>query len=102
MALDDLGTESVRGLHVVGIGASVDSLEDLKTFVAKLQPSSALTYVLALDPFPPSVSGLVNLLARETKLNVVEAVTGQPLRANRIFVTPPHASICLVNGSFRV
>ena len=57
MPLDGQGTEAAKELYVVGIGASSRGLEAPKVFVANLQPSSFLVYVIAQHLSPLTLDG---------------------------------------------
>ena len=76
-------------LFYVGIGASAGGLEALRPFVAGLPPHANMTYIVAQHMSPDHRSLMVELLARETKLNVVEASNNLPPKADTIYVAPP-------------
>ncbi len=76
-------------LPVIAIGASSGGLEAssalLKSLPRDLQ--SALILILHLDPSHDSM--MVELLARHTTLNVVQATDGAALEAGSVYVIPP-------------
>ena len=89
------GTES---LWVVGIGASAGGVEALRQLLPTL-PDGAVAYVIAQHMSPVHPSLLVQVLSRETKLQVTEIVDGLPLAAGHIYVAPPAFDVLLVDGA---
>ena len=89
-------------LYYVGIGASAGGLEALRPFVANLPQQADMTYVVAQHMSPDHKSLMVDLLARETELIVLEATNNQIPRPGTIYVAPPNADITVVKGRFRI
>lgn len=87
---------------MVGIGASAGGLEALRTLVAQLNPGLDACYVVAQHLSPTHRSLLVDLLARETSLEVMEAADGMAPVAGRILVAPPSCHIHLRAGLLRL
>ena len=85
-------------LHYVGIGASAGGLEALRPFVASLPVEANMTYIVAQHMSPDHRSLMVELLARETHLEVEEACNDSVPRANTIYVTPPNTDITVAEG----
>jgi two-component system CheB/CheR fusion protein len=75
---------------VVGVGASAGGLEAFSHVLGSLpdQVNMALVLVQHLDPYYKSM--LVEILARKTKIPVVEAKHGTRVRPNRVYVIPPN------------
>jgi len=79
---------------IIAIGASAGGLEALQDFLshlpAKLDNASIL---IAQHLSPTHKSMLVQLLSRETKLTVIEAVEGVNISPNTVYITPPDKDI---------
>ncbi len=82
---------------VVGIGASAGGLEALRALVANLPTGSRMSYVIAQHLSPTHESLLVQLLARETNLPVVEIRDGMRIDANVIYITPANRHVVMSN-----
>ncbi len=98
---DDAPAES-GPLYYVGIGASAGGLEALRPFVANLPTHANMTYIVAQHMSPDHRSLMVELLSRETRLNVLEATNNLPPLADTIYVAPPNADITVANGRLRI
>ena len=81
------------GIPVVGIGASAGGIGALKTLVPLLAPDAGLAYIVVQHLDPTHDSALTSLLARLTKLPVVEIKDQTTVESNRIYVIPPNASL---------
>ena len=89
-------------LTVVGIGASAGGLEALREFVANLALDGHVCYVVAQHLSPSHRSMLMELLARETTLEVKEIARNQRPRPDIIYITPPNRHVELQNGMLTV
>ena len=100
------GNDSSAGesepLYYVGIGASAGGLEALRPFVANLPTHANMTYIVAQHMSPDHRSLMVELLSRETRLNVLEASNNLPPLADTIYVAPPNADITVANGKLKI
>ena len=85
--------EKPDGPVIVGIGASAGGLEALQAFVRNLKPDGRFSYVVAQHLSPHHRSMLLELLARETTLEVKEVTKAVAPRANIIYITPPNKHI---------
>ena len=79
--------------RVVGIGSSAGGLEALTEFLHQLPADLPFTYVVAQHLDPVHESALVELLARETSLEVELATPGMRLRPGVVVVAPPNHDI---------
>ena len=93
------GTPPVR---VVGIGASAGGLEALRVFARSLQPGLGGCCAIAQHLSPSHRSMLVELLARESALPVLEISDGLQPQPDCIYVTPATCHVRYVNGAFRL
>ncbi len=76
------------GLLLVGVGSSAGGLEALSALVRALDPDDNAAYVILQHLSPSHRSMLVDLLGRETRLNVRELHDGDQPRAGEILVAP--------------
>ena len=89
-------------LYYVGIGASAGGLEALRPFIAGLPTHANMTYIVAQHMSPDHRSLMVELLARETTLNVEEASNNLPPKADTIYVAPPNSDVTVTNGKLHL
>ena len=80
---------------IVGIGASAGGLEALQRFFAAVPGDSDLAYVVVQHLSPVHKSLMVDLLAKHTAMEVVQATDGVPVQRNTVYLLPPakHLSI---------
>lgn len=89
-------------LYYVGIGASAGGLEALRPFVKNLPEKSDMTFLLAQHMSPDHRSMMVELLARETKLTVLEAEDGALPQANTVYVAPPDSDMVVEGNKIKL
>jgi two-component system CheB/CheR fusion protein len=91
--------ESRKPEYFVGIGASAGGLEALQAFVSNLPAEQADTcFVIAQHLSPTYRSQLVELIARQTPLPVLEVQNHTEPVAGTIYVTPPDSEITIKDG----
>ncbi len=73
---------------VAGIGVGAGGTKSLKQLLAKIPSGLGIAYVLVLHPGPSKKILSVRQLKKLTALEVVEAVDGMPVLADRIHVMP--------------
>lgn len=84
---------------IVAIGASAGGLEALQDFLSNFEKTKApASIIIAQHLSPTHKSMLVQLLRRETKFEVSEAVDGTEILAQCIYITPPDHDIEVING----
>lgn len=86
------------GVSIVGVGASAGGLEALRDFVGELSEGTNICFVIAQHLSPSHRSMLMELLARETHLEVKELSRNQRPRPGVILITPPNRHVELQNG----
>lgn len=89
---------SKSDLTVVGVGASAGGLEALRLLLSGLPDQANLCYVIAQHLDPKHSSALVELLSRNTKMQVREIEDGQTAIANEIYITPPDRNAVIKRG----
>jgi two-component system CheB/CheR fusion protein len=85
--------QQVCQFPVVGIGASAGGLDAFKRFFAAMPPDSGMAFVLIPHLDPTHRSLMVELLGRQTKMQVCEAATGMPIEADHVYIIPPNKSL---------
>ncbi|GAB4337487.1 MAG: hypothetical protein OHK0038_15930 [Flammeovirgaceae bacterium] len=98
------GMEKAKGneeMVIVGIGASAGGLEALQELVSHLpQDIENVVIVIAQHLSPTYKSMLVQLLSRQTQLEVIEVKNGMPVLAGKIYITPPDSDIYIRKNFF--
>lgn len=102
--MDEKVPESEPGspLYYVGIGASAGGLEALRPFVANLPKHANMTYIVAQHMSPDHRSLMVELLSRETLLQVQEARNSVLPKADHIYIAPPNTDVTIDKGKLRI
>jgi two-component system CheB/CheR fusion protein len=96
---DEANTEPASGVFpIIGIGASAGGLEAFSQLVASLPPDSGMAFVLVQHLDPRHESRLGDILAKSSKMPVLEAVQGQAVMQNHIYVIPPNTTMTLQDG----
>jgi len=86
-------------LHIVGIGASAGGLEAMCELFSKLLPSGQVAYVIAQHMAKDGHSELVaRMLNRQSPLPVVEAVGGDLLEPDKVYLLPSGSDGEVRNG----
>jgi two-component system CheB/CheR fusion protein len=85
---------------LVGIGSSAGGVEALRELLPGLNAGDVV-YVIAQHMSPVHPSLLLQVLSRETELEVAEIADGDPLRTGTIFVAPPNCDVEVMDGCFR-
>jgi two-component system, chemotaxis family, CheB/CheR fusion protein len=88
--------------RVVAIGASAGGLKALQELLGQLRPGNEAAFVVAQHLSPDHASQLTSLLARVTKLKVVEACDGLPLSPGHILVVPPNFDATIESGCLKL
>ncbi|MHB9097420.1 MAG: CheR family methyltransferase [Syntrophales bacterium] len=83
-----------RPAVVVGIGAAAGALKSLKKLLAGIASGQGTAFVLIHHP-ELSKRNLVGLLKSQTALEVIEAVDGMTVLADRIHVMPPETFLSI-------
>ncbi len=86
----------------VGIGASAGGLEALTQFVGLLPEDLGCSYVVAQHLSPTYPSMMVELIGRETSLQVRKAEDGLVPAPDCIYITPPNANVVVKEGRLHI
>ncbi len=81
---------------VIGIGASAGGIEALKRLLPLLEPDCGMAFVVVLHLDPQHTSILPEMLARVSRLPVLQIEHGMTLAANTIYVIPSNVTLTVV------
>lgn len=84
---------------VVGLGASAGGLDAFQRFLDAVPADSGMAFVLIQHLDPSHASMMSELLARHTKMPVVEAADGMRVEVDHVYLIPPGAYLALRDGS---
>ena len=80
---------------IVAIGASAGGVEAFKKFFSRMPADTGMAFVLIPHLDPTHKSLMVDLLAKETPMPVLEALHGTLVRANHVYVIPPNRYLAI-------
>ena len=89
-------------LTIVGIGASAGGLEAFRSFFGAMPADSGLAFIVVLHLPQNRQSMLPEILSRWTSMPVYEAVDGDTVEPDRVYVPPPHAVTSLDGRKLRI
>lgn len=89
-------------IYYVGIGASAGGLEALRKVLRSLNKDLPATYLVAQHMSPTHASMLVDILRKESPLEVHDAEDGVAPQQGVFYITPPNANIMLEDGVIRL
>jgi two-component system, chemotaxis family, CheB/CheR fusion protein len=87
---------------IVGVGASAGGLEAFSELLRQLPEKTGMAFVLVQHLDPKHTSGLREILARTTKIPVVEVSDGTVVKPDYIYVIPPNTSMTIKAGALRL
>ncbi|MFN3846443.1 MAG: CheR family methyltransferase [Paracoccaceae bacterium] len=94
--MSDMQKRSIN--PVIAIGASAGGLEASRALLANVAADSAAAFILILHLDPTHDSLAVELLAKGTKLGVVQAQDGMSLKPGVLHVIPPGMFLTVASG----
>lgn len=83
---------------IVAIGASAGGLEAFSNLLRGLPPEPGLALIFIPHLDPTHESAMVELLARVTRLPVLQAREGLPVDCNSVYVLPPNSDLAISEG----
>ena len=83
---------------VIGLGASAGGLEALQQFLANMSCTSNLAFVVIQHLSPDYKSLLAEILAKQTRMAVVQAENGMCILPNHVYLIPPKNNMIMENG----
>ena len=87
---------------IVGIGASAGGLEAFSQLLGHLPDQPGMAFVLVQHLDPRHESHLSELLARSTRMPVLQATDGLPVEPDHVYVIPPNTDMEIAHGRLRV
>jgi two-component system, chemotaxis family, CheB/CheR fusion protein len=94
--------EKVENPRVVAIGASAGGLDAFRKLIENLPVDTDMAFVLLTHILRGSKSLLPEILARATRMQVIQVTEGIHLRANHIYVLPPDKFMEIRRGSLHL
>ena len=85
-------------IPVVALGGSAGALEPFNQFFAGMPADSGAAFVVIQHLSPTHESLLPDLLARHTRMKVVQARDGVPVEPNCVYVIPPNQDLGIREG----
>jgi len=97
-------TESVSALpfNVVGIGASAGGYEAISHFLAALPPKTGMAYVVVPHLDPHRESKLTELLAKVSRIPVVQIRNGMVIEPDKFYVLPSNATVTMAGNRLKL
>lgn len=89
---------SVRGMPVVGIGASAGGLEAIAALLSDMTPDSGMALLVVQHLAPNHSSMLSALLADKTAMPVIEATDNELIERDHVYVIPPNTIMTVAQG----
>ena len=83
---------------IVMMGASAGGLDSFKKFFGHMPADSGMAFILIPHLAPGHKSMMSELLSRQTRMPVREAIQGRRVRANHVYVIPPNRDLGLASG----
>lgn len=88
--------------HIVGIGASAGGLESLEKLFRNVPSDTGMAFVVLQHLSPDFKSMMLELLGRDTTMNIHRAEDGMVVRANSLYLLPPKKEMVIADGRLRV
>jgi two-component system CheB/CheR fusion protein len=88
--------------HVIGIGASAGGLEPIHEFFDNMPEDTNFTFVVVQHLSPDHKSLMGELLAKHTRMKIIEAEDNMPLGTNCIYLIPSKKVMTLSNGILKL
>ena len=83
---------------IVGIGASAGGLEAFEGFFKACPADTGMAFVLVSHLSPDHHSLLTEILQRNTRMPVAQAVDQDRVAPNHVYIIPPNSDMSLLNG----
>ena len=87
---------------VVGLGASAGGLEALEAFFSHMPFDSGMGFVIIQHLSPKHKSIMASLLAKDTKMKVLEIKDGMKVKPDHVYLNPPNKNVIIINGALQL
>ncbi len=101
-AMPNNGVAQTADFLVVGIGASAGGLEACSKLLDGLSEEVGMAFILVQHLDPTHESLMVGLLARHTRMNVLQATDGMLIEPGHLYVIPPGTYLSVSKGCLHV
>ena len=96
------GKSDEKKFPVVGLGASAGGLEAMKAFFSNVAEKNNMAYIVQIHQSPKQPSILPELLQKTTTLPVEQALDGEALQPDHVYVVPSDKEISIYNGTIQL
>jgi two-component system, chemotaxis family, CheB/CheR fusion protein len=87
---------------IVGLGASAGGLEALEAFFSRMPFDSGMGFVVIQHLSPKHKSIMASLLAKDTKMKVLEIKDGMKVKPDHVYLNPPNKNVIIINGALQL
>jgi two-component system, chemotaxis family, CheB/CheR fusion protein len=87
---------------IIGVGASAGGLEAFTELLHALPRNNGMAFVFVQHLDPKHVSMLAEILARESKMPVLEARSGVKVQPDHVYVIPRNTSVSIAKRTLRL
>ena len=87
---------------IVGLGASAGGLEALEAFFSHMPFDSGMGFVIIQHLSPKHKSIMASLLAKDTKMKVLEIIDGMEVKPDHVYLNPPNKNVIIINGALQL
>jgi two-component system CheB/CheR fusion protein len=87
---------------MVGLGGSAGSIGALKSFFEATPPKTGVVYVVVLHLSPHHASAMAEMIGKWTPMPVTQAVDGEKVSTDHVYVIPPGKHLIAVDGHLRL
>ncbi len=87
---------------IVSLGASAGGLEALEAFFSHMPFDSGMGFVIIQHLSPKHKSIMASLLAKDTKMKVLEIKDGMKVKPDHVYLNPPNKNVIVINGALQL
>jgi two-component system CheB/CheR fusion protein len=95
-------TTTIADQYIIGIGASAGGLEPINELFDSMPDDTNFSFVIVQHLSPDHKSLMGELLAKHTKMRILEAEDNMPIRPNHVYLIPSRKIITLSNGLLKL
>jgi two-component system CheB/CheR fusion protein len=97
---EDQGADfTMRGLPIIGIGASAGGLQALEAFLGNTPSENGMAFVIVQHLDPNRESILADLLRRHTAMPVFQVTDNMQVQPNNVYGVPTNRNMALFHGT---
>ena len=95
-------SKETNDFPIVGLGASAGGLEALEAFFSHMPFDSGMGFVIIQHLSPKHKSIMASLLAKDTKMKVLEIKDGMKVKPDHVYLNPPNKNVIIINGALQL